>query len=403
MTQTSTAPVANGTASSVGDSWEPMDTAGDGGGWGSGTGESRPSGGGGSRACFKCNQVGHMSRDCPSGGGSRGAGAGGSRACFKCGQEGHMSRDCPTGGGGGERKRRCFNCGDDGHMSRDCVQPKKERVAFSSNGASSGGGFDWGTEKTSSAADNSSGGFDWGTDSGTGSGGGGGGERRKGCFNCGGNGHMSRDCPEPKKEREGGGGGTCRRCNQEGHFAKDCTALGEDGKPKAPIYIPKDLDETADDFFDTIQAGINFDKYENIQVHVSGYKDGEEPHKPIQAFKDVLTSETLLNGIARSKFTKPTPVQKNAIPILMNGRDLMACAQTGSGKTLAFLLPMLQKFFTHANDMPSGYGEPTQKPYGLVITPTRELAIQIYSEAYKFTMGSIIKPQIIYDDKIHLQ
>jgi probable ATP-dependent RNA helicase DDX4 len=226
--------------------------------------------------------------------------------------------------------------------------------------------------------------------------GGGGKEKKGGCFNCGQNGHMSRDCPEPRKERAPSG--VCRRCQNGGHMAKDCTeeVLDENGKLKAPIYVPKDLDEKDEGLYDTISTGINFDKYDNIPVHVSGYKDGEESHKPIQSFDEVIKSETLLTGINKSKFTKPTPVQKNAIPILLAGKDLMACAQTGSGKTLAFLLPMLQNFFSNANNLESGYGSEHQKPYGLVITPTRELALQIYTEAAKFTFGSYIKPQVIY-------
>jgi len=88
--------------------------------------------GGGSRACFKCNEEGHMARECPNAdaGGSRGGG----NACFKCKEEGHKSFECPNastaGAGGGGGGRACFKCGEEGHMSREC--PKA--------GESSGGG-----------------------------------------------------------------------------------------------------------------------------------------------------------------------------------------------------------------------------------------------------------------------
>ena len=65
-----------------------------------------PQGGGGN--CFNCNKPGHMSRECPDKP---------KVTCYKCNEEGHMSRECPKGGGG---KMTCYNCNQEGHISREC-------------------------------------------------------------------------------------------------------------------------------------------------------------------------------------------------------------------------------------------------------------------------------------------
>ena len=75
----------------------------------------------------------------------------------------------------------------------------------------------------------------------------------------------------------------------------------------------------------------------------------------------------LLRGIRELGFTRPTPIQQEAIPPAMEGRDLLACAQTGSGKTAAFLLPVLHRLI----------GRPRRVTRALILTPTRELAAQI--------------------------
>ena len=306
--------------------------------------KERGGGGGGGKGCFNCGGDGHMSRECPEPKKERGGGGGGGKGCFNCGGDGHMSRECPEPKkerGGGSDNRACFNCNQEGHQSRDCPEPKKER-----------------------------------TDRGP-----------MTCRNCNEEGHMAKDCPT-------GGGNECRRCKKEGHMAKDCTeeVLDEDGKPKPPIYRPADITMEDEGLFDNINAGINFSKYEKIVVKVTG----ENAPDPIKSFDEIISSDTLKSGIVKSKFTVPTPVQKYALPILMNGRDLMACAQTGSGKTLAFLLPICQWLFSNSKELSDNYGSDCQMPVALVITPTRELAIQIYTEAFKFCAGSIIKPQIIY-------
>jgi len=75
----------------------------------------------------------------------------------------------------------------------------------------------------------------------------------------------------------------------------------------------------------------------------------------------------LLKGIRELGFTRPTPIQTEAIPPALAGRDLLACAQTGSGKTAAFLLPILHRLID----------KPRRTTRALVLTPTRELAAQI--------------------------
>ena len=89
-------------------------------------------------------------------------------------------------------------------------------------------------------------------------------------------------------------------------------------------------------------------------------------------FKDLGLIEPLLRAVAEEGYTTPTPIQIEAIPPLLAGKDLLGCAQTGTGKTAAFALPILQRF--HANQYK---GEGTRPIRALIITPTRELASQI--------------------------
>ena len=85
-------------------------------------------------------------------------------------------------------------------------------------------------------------------------------------------------------------------------------------------------------------------------------------------FTSLRLHPDLLKGIRELGFTRPTPIQEEAIPPALRGRDLLACAQTGSGKTAAFLLPILHRLLTEP---------PRRATRALVLTPTRELAAQI--------------------------
>jgi ATP-dependent RNA helicase RhlE len=93
-------------------------------------------------------------------------------------------------------------------------------------------------------------------------------------------------------------------------------------------------------------------------------------------FKELDLLEPILNALNTQGYTNPTPIQEQAIPIVLQGKDIMGCAQTGTGKTAAFAIPILQRLQTTKN--------PEQKRVirALIVTPTRELAIQI-DESFK--------------------
>jgi ATP-dependent RNA helicase RhlE len=87
-------------------------------------------------------------------------------------------------------------------------------------------------------------------------------------------------------------------------------------------------------------------------------------HKQTAGFHGLGIAPKLLEIIARNRYTIPTPIQQQCIPIAMEGKDVIGIAQTGTGKTLAFGIPMLQSLAQHKNK-------------GLVVVPTRELAVQV--------------------------
>merc|ERR1711981_1488997 len=99
---------------------------------------------------------------------------------------------------------------------------------------------------------------------------------------------------------------------------------------------------------------------------------------PVVSFAHLGLPKELLEGIRRHGYAKPTPVQAQAIPAGLSGRDVVGVAETGSGKTVAYLMPML----VHCAAQPEL--EKDEGPIALVLCPTRELAIQIEKETFKF-------------------
>eukprot|EP00258_Populus_trichocarpa_P033195 XP_024449214.1 DEAD-box ATP-dependent RNA helicase 24 isoform X2 [Populus trichocarpa] len=124
----------------------------------------------------------------------------------------------------------------------------------------------------------------------------------------------------------------------------------------------------------------------SLAIRVSGF----EVPRPIKTFEDCGFSPQLMNAIAKQGYEKPTPIQCQALPIVLSGSDIIGMAKTGSGKTAAFVLPMI----VHIMDQPEL--EKEEGPIGVVCAPTRELAHQIYLETKKFSKSHGIRVSAVY-------
>ena len=110
------------------------------------------------------------------------------------------------------------------------------------------------------------------------------------------------------------------------------------------------------------------------------------------SFKDLGLSDSVLDAIQPLGYEKPTPIQEQAIPHVIEGKDLLGCAQTGTGKTAAFALPMVHILGTRA---PKSQGR--SKPIrGLILTPTRELASQIDENLRKYMSCSNLRSTVVF-------
>ena len=116
-----------------------------------------------------------------------------------------------------------------------------------------------------------------------------------------------------------------------------------------------------------------------LRLELDGIKvSGKDVPRPVQKWAQCGLTRQTLDAIEGLGYEKPTPIQMQALPTIMSGRDVIGVAKTGSGKTIAFLLPM----FRHIKDQPplkDGEG-----PIGLIMTPTRELAVQIHRDCKAF-------------------
>ncbi|XP_018494063.1 probable ATP-dependent RNA helicase vasa-like [Galendromus occidentalis] len=321
------------------------------------------------RGCIHCKGP-HPPSECPS--------RPKSGNCFCCRESGHMVNECPSRNGQRQRpdSRQCHKCGRTGHIAEYCSQSASER--------SSGN-----------------------------------------CANCGGRGHSAMQCPSPALTAGRGDGfhyengssgeaqggfqsaragnqapvdAVCRSCQETGHFFHNCPKRvgAKDEAPSTGPYCPV-IETTEEEAVNRNKTGINFDQYDKIDVTVSnsrGQETKEYETKKLDRFQDGNLDARLIEMIERLGFEKPTPVQRYSLPILADGKDLMACAQTGSGKTAAFVLPMVnmlirQNCSFERNTRP-------QKPFALVLTPTRELTVQITKDAQAYCVRTDIAVKECY-------
>ena len=112
-----------------------------------------------------------------------------------------------------------------------------------------------------------------------------------------------------------------------------------------------------------------------------------------QSFAELGLRPEILRAVAEAGYTTPTPIQLQAIPLILEGLDVMGGAQTGTGKTAGFALPILQKLLPLANTSPSPARHPVR---ALILTPTRELAIQVEEAIATYGKHTGLRSTVVY-------
>ena len=110
------------------------------------------------------------------------------------------------------------------------------------------------------------------------------------------------------------------------------------------------------------------------------------------SFNNLQLIEPVLQALSKEGYTNPTPIQEKSIPVILQQRDLLGCAQTGTGKTAAFVIPILQLMHQHMQRS----NQSQRRIKGLILTPTRELAIQIGESIEAYGRFLPLRHQVIF-------
>lgn len=133
-------------------------------------------------------------------------------------------------------------------------------------------------------------------------------------------------------------------------------------------------------------ASLSKQQIDDLKKTLGIKVSGPSPPNPVTSFGHFGFDDALIKAIRKNEYTQPTPIQAQAIPAALSGRDIIGIAKTGSGKTAAFIWPMLVHIMDQ-RELKAGDG-----PIGLILAPTRELSQQIYQEAKKF--GKVYNIQV---------
>ncbi len=115
--------------------------------------------------------------------------------------------------------------------------------------------------------------------------------------------------------------------------------------------------------------------------------------EPTPDFSAFGLHPSILQAITETGYTTPTPIQAQALPVVMDGRDVMGAAQTGTGKTAAFTLPILHRLLPMANTSASPARHPVR---ALILVPTRELAVQVADSVATYTKFTPLRSTVVY-------
>src|SRR4030095_2163684 len=112
------------------------------------------------------------------------------------------------------------------------------------------------------------------------------------------------------------------------------------------------------------------------------------PPEPTGGFSTLGLADSLVKAVTALGYEEPTPVQRETIPLILAGRDLLAQAATGTGKTAAFALPMIQRLSLPEPGAAGRKRAASGHASGLVLVPTRELAMQVCEAIHKYSRGT---------------